>query len=380
MATNLVTEVAEVLSPAIASRISSALGVSQTSTQKAIAAAIPALLAALISYVSKPQGATKLAEVVKKQEPGVLSSLASVIGEPGQKALVDQGSSVLTSLLGGKTLSALTDSVGQYAGVSGSGSKNLLGLLGPVVLGVLGKEARDRGLDASGLANLLTSQKNNVSAALPAGISKYPSEAGVLDDVASARTKTVSQTPTGTSPSIWPWLLGALLLLVLGSLAWHLLAGRHKHIAKTENPKIEEQATSPSEAPYVGLLNKLKGIKVGDVDMGNLATSAVNDLYTSLVGIKDETTAQGSLSGLSKASSEFDQLDGLLDKLSPENRKALMAVFASIKPNLDQLMDKALAIPGVGPVIKPTVDAIRSKLDELTKPKALWVISRRAHH
>ena len=367
MATNLVSEVAEILSPTTVSRIASALGLNQTSTQKAIVAAIPALLAALISYVSKPQGQTKLAEVVRKQEPGMLSSLASVIGEPGQKALIDEGASVLTSLLGGKTVSALTEAVGQYAGVAGSGSKSLLGLLGPVVLGVLGKETRDRGLDASGLASLLTSQKNNVGAALPAGFSKYLGEAGVLDDIAGTGTRTVSRTPAGTPPSIWPWLLGALLVLVLGSLAWHLLAGRHKHVAKTENPKIEEQATSPSEAPYVGLFNKLKGIKVGDVDVGELATSAVNDLYTSLVGIKDETTAQGSLSGLSKASSEFDQLDGVLDKLSPENRKALLAVFASIKPNLDQLMDKALAIPGVGPVIKPAVDAIRSKLDTLTK-------------
>ena len=366
MATNLVSEVAEVLSPTIVSRIASAFGLNQTSTQKAIVAAVPALLAALISYVSKPQSATKLAEVVNKQEPGVLSSLASVIGEPGQKALIDQGASVLTSLFGGKTVSALTDAVGQYAGVTGSSSKSLLGLLGPVVLGVLGKEARDRGLDASGLANLLTSQKNNVSAALPAGFSKYLSEAGVLDDC-GLRTRTVSRTPASTPPSIWPWLLGALVVLALGSLAWHFLAGRHKQVAETENPKIEEQATSPSEAPYVGLLTKLKGIKAGDVDVGDLATSAVNDLYTSLVGIKDETTAQGSLSGLSKASSEFDQLDGLLNQLSPENRKALTDVFASIKPNLDSLLDKALAIPGVGAVIKPTVDAIRSKLDTLTK-------------
>lgn len=366
MATNLVSEVAEVLSPTIVSRIASALGLNQTSTQKAIVAAVPALLAAFISYVSKPQGATKLAEVVKKQEPGVLSSLASVIGEPGQKALIDQGASVLTSLFGGKTVSALTDAVGQYAGATGSGSKSLLGLLGPVVLGVLGKEARDRGLDPSGLANLLTSQKNNVSAALPAGFSKYLSEAGVLDDAAS-RTRTVSRPSASSPPSIWPWLLGALVALALGSLAWHFLAGRHKQVAETANPKIEGQVTSPSEAPYVGLLTKLKGIKAGDLDVGDLATSAVNDLYTSLVGVKDETTAQGSLSGLSKDSSEFDQLDGLLNQLSPENRKALMDVFVSIKPNLDQLMDKALAIPGVGAVIKPTVDAIRSKLDTLTK-------------
>ena len=136
MATNLVSEIAEVLSPNIVSNIASGLGLNRTGTQKAVVAAVPALLAALINYVTKPQGATKLAEVIRKQEPGMLSSLASVIGEPGQKALIDQGGSVLTSLLGGKTLSALTGAVGQYADVGNEGSKSLMGLLGPVVLGV----------------------------------------------------------------------------------------------------------------------------------------------------------------------------------------------------------------------------------------------------
>jgi hypothetical protein len=196
MASNLVAEVAEILSPALVSRIASALGLNQTSTQKAIVAAIPALLASLISYVSTPQGATKLNEVVRKQEPGMLSSLASAIGEPGQKALIDQGSSVLTSLLGGKTLSALSGALGQYAGTGEGSSKNLLGILGPVVLGVLGREQRDKGLDAAGLANLLTSQKNNVAAALPSGFSKYLTQAGILDDATISRVRPAASART----------------------------------------------------------------------------------------------------------------------------------------------------------------------------------------
>lgn len=367
MASNLVSEIVEVLSPTITSRIASALGLNQTSTQKAVVAAVPALLASLISYVSKPQGATKLNEVVQKQEPGMLSSLANVIGEPGQKALVDQGTSVLTSLLGGKTVSALTDALGEYAGVTGSGSKSLLGLLGPVVLGVLGREQRDQGLDASGLANLLTSQKNNVIAGLPAGFSKYLREAGIPDDVIASRTRVASQPPARTPPSVWPWLLGALVVLALGALAWNLLHQRHRQVVETANPKIEEKVTPGGEAPYAGLLAKLKGIKAGDVDVGDLATSAVNDLYVSLQGIKDEATAQSSMPGLTKASSEFDQLTSVLNQLSLENRKLLADLLASIRPNLDQLLDKALTIPGAGPIIKPTVDAIREKLDTLTK-------------
>jgi len=367
MATDVVSEIVEVVSPTISSRIASALGLDPAATQKAIVVAAPVIISALISYVSKAQGANKLNEVVKKQEPGMLSSLATVIGEPGQKALIDQGASVLTSLFGGKTFSGLSQAVGQYAGIGEGGAKSLLGLLGPVALGVLGKEQRDRGLDASGLANLLISQKNNVSAALPSGFSKYLSAAGIPDDVIASRARVVSQPPTRTPPSIWPWLLGALVVLALGALAWHLLHGRHKQVAETANPKIESQTNAPAEAPYAGLFAKLKGVRAGDVDVGELATSAVNDLYMSLQGIKDDATAQNAMPALTKASSEFDQLSSVLNQLSPENRKTLADLIASIRPNLDQLLDKALAIPAAGPIIKPTVDAIRAKLDTLTK-------------
>jgi hypothetical protein len=295
----------------------------------------------------------------------MLSNLASVIGEPGQKALVDQGASVLTSLLGGKTFSALTGAVDKYAGIGGQGSKTMLGLLGPFVLGVLGREQREKGLDASGLAILLTSQKSNVVGALPSGFTKYLGDTGILDDFGTS-AKVTSPTPAA-SPSMLPWLLGGLLLLALGALLWHL------NQRPLETTRAEPEApnagvtTAPDEAPYAGLFNKLQGVKAGDIDVGEVANSALNDLYSSLVGIKDEATAQSSLPKLTKASSEFDQLAAVLDQLSPENRRTLSQLFASIKPNLDQLLDRASAIPGVGTIIKPTVDAIRSKLESLTK-------------
>lgn len=353
MATNLVSQISQFLAAEIASRVASSLGLDKTSTQKAIAAAVPAILGALMSLVSKSQGATKLSDAVAMQEPGVLSSLASVIGQPGQKALIDNGSSALSSLVGGKTLSGISSALSQYAGIGQSSSNSLLGLLAPVVLGVLGSEQRNNGLDASGLAKLLTSQKDAVAAALPSGFSKYLKDAGVLDSVTAATTKP-AQTARPSS-SIWPWLLACLALLVVGFLALHFLS-HHRGAVATPN----------LEAPYSGLFDKLRGVKVGDVDVGELSKSAVNDLYTSLVGMKDAAAAQADLPGLTKASSEFDQLDSLLNQLSPENRKMLADVFASIKPNLDQLLDKAVAIPGVGAVIKPTVEAIRSKLDVLT--------------
>ncbi len=96
-----------------------------------------------------------------------------------------------------------------------------------------------------------------------------------------------------------------------------------------------------SEAPYAGLLSKLKGIKAGEIDVGELSTAAVNHLYSSLTGIKDEAAVQANLP-VQGGGAELDQLSGLLSQLSPENRKLLADTFASIKPNLDQLLDRAL--------------------------------------
>jgi hypothetical protein len=364
MATNLITMISQALSGAVTTRIASAFGLSEVQVRKVVDATIPALIGALISLVSKPQGAAKLHDFLAKQEPGALSSLANVIGDAGQKAFIDKGANALTSLLGKSTALALGSALAQYSGIGESNSKSLLGLLTPAVLGVVTQEQRDQGLDPSGLASLLTSQKDDVVAALPSGFSKYFGTIGILDDVTTAK-RPVSRNdvspgyPTREPPSVWPWLLVTIAVAAIGALALNYLSGRHRQVVETAPPKVE--------APYVGFLAKLHGVKAGDVDVGDLATSAVNDLYTSLSGIKDEATAKTALSELNKASSEFDQLTGLFGHLPPDARKLLADAIVSIRPNITALMDRVLAIPGVAAIIKPATDTINAKLDALVK-------------
>ena len=204
MATNFISNITQVLSSDLVARIASSLGLDKTLAEKALQAGVPGLLAALTSLVSKPAGAKALSDAIAQQQPGVLSSLASMIGGSAQKSLIDTGASTLTSLLGGTTTSALTNAVSQYAGIGDSGSKSLMGLLAPVVMGVLGQQQRTSGLDATGLARLLASQKDNITRALPAGFSKYLGETDILDNLVGSIDQRRPSAATASSGSSRP--------------------------------------------------------------------------------------------------------------------------------------------------------------------------------
>ena len=167
MATNLLSFVTQFLTPEVITRIASALGLDRAVSQKVIAAAIPALLALIGNAASKPGGERQLAKALAQQPSGGLDTLMNITGGSGQKSPVDQkslvesGSSLLSGLLGGSTQDALTRAIGRYAGISEGTSKSMLGMLGPVVLGALGKQQRSAGLDTHDVANLLTSQSSS---------------------------------------------------------------------------------------------------------------------------------------------------------------------------------------------------------------------------
>lgn len=405
MSANLISSIAQVLGSNVIARIASSLGIDRSQADKAVQAGVPGLLAAIVSLVSRPGGASALNGAIAQQQPALLSNLSNVVGGPTQNSLIDGGMSTLNSLLGSSTTSLLTNAVGQYVGLGGNASKNLLGLLAPVVMGVLGQEQRKNGLDADGLADLLESQKDNITRALPAGFSKYLGGTGILDslmgDERAASTAATSARPGFTtssagryavdpnaSSSQWRWVLPALAVLALLGIAWNLRTGSSPEQtavttppATTETPAASgaNTATAPSStgastgvggadvmpAPFQALDN-LRGIKVGDTDVGAQLASAVDGMRASLSSIKDAASAQAAVQPLSNSASEFARLNKLLGQLSPDVRKTVVSTIVATRPTLDQLCDKALAIPGVSALIKPTVDNIRSEFNTLS--------------
>src|SRR5262245_19635529 len=192
MAVNLVSLVMQFLTPDMIGRIASALGLDRNNTQAAIGAAIPGLLAGLCGVAAQPGGAQKLVDAAR-QQTSALGNFASMIGGANRSSLIEKGSQMLSSLLGGREQTLLSEAVGKYGGLGQSASGSLLGMLAPVVMGTIGQQQGTRSLDAGGIASLLSSQKDNIVAALPAGFANLLGGTGLLDSLSgAARTATAT--------------------------------------------------------------------------------------------------------------------------------------------------------------------------------------------
>src|SRR5215469_18237014 len=177
MAANLTSVVMQFLTPETIERIASFLGVDKAVTQKAAGGAVPALLAGLSDLALTSTGTSQLSKLLSQQ----VASPADLLRNTDPQALVESGSSMLSALFGGRAMDAMAQAVGKFAGIGSGGGKSLLGMLGPIMLGALGQHQRDAGLDANGLASLLRSQKDQIVAAIPPGLSDQLGAAGLID-------------------------------------------------------------------------------------------------------------------------------------------------------------------------------------------------------
>ena len=393
MAENLVALVTRFLTPDMMARIASALGLDSSAAQKAIGGSIPAILAGIAGVASKPGGPRQLSNAVAQQSPGVLDNLMNVVGGAGQKAFVDGGANMLSSLLGGDTMNALANGIGKFAGISGTASNSLLGMLGPMVLGVLGKQQRSAGLDADGLASLLASQKDQIAAAVPSGLAGKLSGTGLLDALdrgaAAARSRvgdaaerasagasqagyamsnTASSYAAKNVASHWPfWLLA---LAVLAGLAWYLAArDTDEKVAEQTQPPATQPAPPPRTAAAppsdqtVGL--GTPNLMVGGVNLTDQVNSSVAALRTTLTGITDATSAEAAVPKIRDAKAQLDRVSVLAEQLPPDGKRTLARLIAAAMPAINGMCDKILATPGAGNVARPAIDELRVRLNSL---------------
>ncbi|MBX9842744.1 MAG: DUF937 domain-containing protein [Xanthobacteraceae bacterium] len=383
MTTNLVSFIMQFLTPDMVARIAAALGLSPKDAQTGISAAVPALLAGLTGAAERPGGAQSLFNAVKQQS-GMLDNLGSLIGAGRQGSVVDAGSQLLTTLLGGQQQSALAGAVGKFAGLGQGAGSSLLAMLAPVALGAIGKQLGPGALDAGSLTNLLASQKGQIADAMPTGFGKLLAGTGVLDSLggsfgsaanaaaaaanqatraaANATGRAAEYASSGAyslgqaghrAAAAGPpnWLYWAIPLVLIAGGLWYL-------IGYTTRDEVAEQVTRPAPA--------VESAVVGGVDIGKQLGDSLNSVRTSLQGVTDAASATAAVPRLREASAQVDRVNSLLGQLSEGQRKTVAGLAASASPTLNQSFDKVLAIPGVGQELQPVIDTLRTKLAGLS--------------
>jgi hypothetical protein len=280
---------------------------------------------------------------------------------------------MLSGLFGGRTVDTLAQTVGKFAGIGDSGGKSLLSILGPIVLGALGQQQRSTGLDADGLASLLRSQKDQITAAIPSGLADQLGAAGLIDRAGAGLRSGAAAASAGASrvagasqqAGTWAgrtmqWPYGLAALLILAGIAWYAIQ-RGGQDTVAEQPA----ATTRTATGTVGMAPA--ALTVDGVNLANQLNSSIDSLKSALPSMTDAAAAQAALPKINEATAQLNDLSARVQKLSPDGKNAFVKMIVLMTPSINQMCDKALATPGVGPVAKPAIDDLRAKLDSLTK-------------
>ena len=167
------------------SEISSQLGAEEDTTKNAVSAALPLLFGALARNASKPEGAAALHRALSKDHDGaVLEDVDGFLRSPNSAA----GDGILRHTLGANRQAAEVG-IGQATGLDAQKTSQLMTMLAPLVLGALGRQQREQGLDENALKGMLDGARQETEASsgigkLIGGLLDRDGDGSVADDIA----------------------------------------------------------------------------------------------------------------------------------------------------------------------------------------------------
>ena len=159
---DLSSEVLSHLDQAHIQAIAAQLGVDPTQAQNAIQQAMPLLIGGLAKNASTGQGADVLHSVLGDHAGNsVAGILGSVLGGGGQTGGTAGGMAILGHIFGSRQDQA-AQGLGQASGIGSQNAGQLLAILAPVVMGVLGNMSQRQGMSASGLGGVLGQEAQRI--------------------------------------------------------------------------------------------------------------------------------------------------------------------------------------------------------------------------
>ncbi len=256
MAVNLVDLVKSYFPGDAASRAGVLLGENESNVRNALGGIIPSVLAGLANRAEGgANGLGSLINSAKELIGGVNLNdvLSGGANATDNSSFVSKGITLLQSIFGDK-LDQLIRLVSGFAGIKESSANTLLGVSAPAALGAVGQYAGTANLDEGGIRQFLREQKNNILAALPAGLSLGSLGLGSLAGHSEPLPRVVAEdiNPMATPPeyveerkSGGGWLMWLLLLALAGLAIWYFMG---KGCNKTEDAAVPPPDTVVTES------------------------------------------------------------------------------------------------------------------------------------
>lgn len=356
MSVNLLDMVKSAVVGQVADQIGSAVGLDKSKTSAAVNAVLPALLGGMAKKASTPAGASDLIKALQDNDNSILDNLAGAFAPAKQASMLDYGMKLLPMLLGGSQ-STIISLIAKMFGFGDKGASSLLGMLAPVVMSVVGKQVKSQGLDAGGLASLLSGQNSFLNAALPSELKNVMGFADLGGANRPAATTTQRTTGTTTASHSAPeagnplkFLLPLLLLAALGYAGYQFLKPKPQPVKTatppatiTPAPKAPPSAAAEVKPPAMDPMIALK----------EQLTSTFEGLSSTLGGITDEASATAAVEKIKAAATGYSALG--IEKMSAETRTGLVPFLKPLFDKVKAALDVAYKIPGVQGIIEPVI-------------------------
>jgi len=236
---NILDALKEYITPELLGEAAKTYTENESGISKAILGLSPAILAGLLEKSGDSHSIDKIFSSLSHFDPAILNNLGSLLGggNLAQNDPKDASGHLLSTVFGAK-IPAITNAVAAFSGVKQSTVSSLLGVAGPMVMGLLSKKISADGLNASGLVSYLLSQKSNFTSVLPSGLS-------AMLGMGSNGNNAGGEKSFGGASWLWP------LLLLLGfgaAIAFYLKNCKAAPVVAAA-PKVEVATPAPPPPP-----------------------------------------------------------------------------------------------------------------------------------
>jgi len=234
MAINLLDLFKDQVGDQLVKNAGSLLNEQPSNVQKALDGILPTVLGSVAQKGSSQSGAEAIIRTISEGgfDGGLLDKAGDLLsgGGSGLDDVLNQGGNLLDMLIGGsQKQSGVVDMIANFAGLNKGSTGSLFKLAAPMMMSLIGKQVKSKGLNVGSLMNLLGDQSDFIKSAMPAGlagIGKLLDFSGPLGNLGAVAEEVVEETretveAAATTGRNWlPWVAG---IVVLGGLLYFLM-------------------------------------------------------------------------------------------------------------------------------------------------------------